>query len=171
MKNTTDQNQVSNYISLFYNEFFPDLIRYAKRFIKDEEVIKDIVQESFLTILENKVTIKNEDIRPYLFTTVRNKSYNFIRDQKIGISNEYSTAEIIENCFLKEYMKKECKCKLKHVILYLTSSERKIINLTLKSYKNKEIAHVLNISINTVKTLKKRAYNHLRKNMSTCKTI
>jgi RNA polymerase sigma-70 factor (ECF subfamily) len=44
----------------------------------------------------------------------------------------------------------------------LPHQSRKIILLSLKGYKNPEIAGELQVSLNTVKTLKKNAYRELR---------
>ncbi len=47
----------------------------------------------------------------------------------------------------------------------LPAQESKVIQLALEGLKMQEIADQLKISVNTVKTLKSRAYKHLRKEL------
>lgn len=64
--------------------------------------------------------------------------------------------------FMNTLLQEELYEYLYKVIETLPFRTKKIIKLTLNGYSNKEIAEALNISINTVKTLKKSGYKKLK---------
>ena len=55
--------------------------------------------------------------------------------------------------------------KLRLVLADLSEQQRVIMNLSIEGHKVREIAHTLNISENTVKMQKKRAYAVIRERM------
>ena len=61
-----------------------------------------------------------------------------------------------------EFVREETYRLLDEAIQKLPPKRRKIIQLYLKGYSNKEIAEYLNVSINTVKTQKIIAYKKIR---------
>jgi len=57
------------------------LIRFCWRFTQDEEISRDIVQDAFVTLWEKRTTLDPEkSLLAYMYTMVRNKSINSIRD-------------------------------------------------------------------------------------------
>ena len=52
------------------------------------------------------------------------------------------------------------------VLNSLSDQRRVIVEMTMKGMRNEEIAQSLHVSVNTVKTLKKKAYVYLRENLS-----
>ena len=59
-----------NFDQLF-RQYFPRLDAYAKRFVKDADVAKDIVQESFINIWEKKGEVRMETLEIiYLYVCV-----------------------------------------------------------------------------------------------------
>lgn len=63
---------------------FPRLKGYCKLFIKDTTQIEDIIQESFITLWENRNSIKpDKSIESFLFVIVRNRCLNFLKKQKL----------------------------------------------------------------------------------------
>ena len=66
-----------------YKALFPRLVAYAVRFTKDEDVAKDIVQESFLKFYDRKELTALTSGQSIMFVIVRNSCLDFLRHKKV----------------------------------------------------------------------------------------
>lgn len=115
--------------------------------------------------MENQNKFTDEiSTKVFLYRTVKNKCLNHIKHQKVknSFSNAYNENNIDENLFIKNYIKEETIRLVYQAIETLPEKSKNIIELNLKGLKNDEIADLLKISVNTVKTHKKSAYKTLR---------
>lgn len=77
--NTLSPSDFSN-LFLKYHQRYKLL---ALRYVRVVSVAEDIVADSFLTFLENKDSLSADDNIPaYIFSIVRNKSLNYLRQEK-----------------------------------------------------------------------------------------
>ena len=146
-----------------YNNMFKSLCLYAYKMIPEEDVVNDVVQEAFI-VMWNKRTEFNSMLgaKGYLYTVVRNKIISELRTRK----KEASESEIADDVEFDSQITKEETFKLLHeAIATLPEQTQNIINLSMNSYSNPEIAEELDISVNTVKTLKKIGYSKLREQL------
>lgn len=98
----------------------------------------------------------------YLYTVVRNKIISELRIRK----KETGEAEVIEDIEFDNQITKEETYKLLHeAIATLPDQTQNIIKLSMNGHSNLEIAEELDISVNTVKTLKKIGYSKLREKL------
>ena len=66
-----------------FKTHFVHLCNFAYQFVKDTDSAKDITQKIFINLWENRENIDTQkSIQSYLFTSVRNRCMNYIRDQK-----------------------------------------------------------------------------------------
>ena len=71
-----------------YNRFYGILYRHAYKSLPDAEALKDVLQEVFVYLWNNRDSINPEDnLAAYLYTAVRNKILNNFRHLKI--KNDY----------------------------------------------------------------------------------
>ena len=72
----------------FFEAHHVELVKYAFRFLYDQEACEDVVQEVFISLWENrnKLDIKSS-LRNYLFSMVRNKCIDHLR--KLSITSGY----------------------------------------------------------------------------------
>ena len=165
--NKTIQDIPQGKFKEIFEEFFPSMCVYAQGFLNDFEKAKDAVHDSFLKIWESdyKYTTHYE-LKKYLYSSVRNKCIDFIRRE--NLQNKYNeNYKVIEDVFSTEFyknavIKEEVYSHLTKAISTLPPQSRKILELNLQGLRNKEIAQELNISINTLKTLKLSAYKTIR---------
>ena len=62
---------------------FEPLCHFANSFLNDFQAAKDICQKVFILLWEKRQNIDpSQNVKAYLFTSVRNKILNFIRDNK-----------------------------------------------------------------------------------------
>lgn len=143
--------------SLFY--------AFAYRYIKDKQDIKDILQECYIKMWKNKKQISSmESPLNYIFTMIKNQALNYIRDHK----KDFVELESIPNYnddkdFLSNIFEAECSRIIADAIRQLSPQSQQVIKRVMVGKTMDEIARELNVSVNTVKTIKYRAVNNLAK--------
>ncbi len=145
-----------------FESFYPSLCVFANKYTQDTDISADIVQDAFVYLWEIKKDISTiHSAKSYLFKTVKNKCLNYLRDQKTRdkIQNEHLEDETF---FRDNLIETETYQIIQEALNVLSPQSRKIIELSLDGLKNNEIAELLNISINTVKTVRSRAFKVLR---------
>ncbi len=66
-----------------FEKYYAALCKYSFSIIKEQEASEDLVQEVFMKVWEkNRELILSEGIRFYLFTAVRNNSFNFLKAKR-----------------------------------------------------------------------------------------
>lgn len=102
----------------------------------------------------------------YIYITVRNICYDYYRDHANTIheSIDEDTLKIMADdaTFLDEVTRMETIRNVQTMINRLNGRKLEIIKLCLQGKKNAEIAELLGISVNTVKSTKREAYDDLR---------
>lgn len=75
---------------LFY-KFYPRLLRYAVRYVNDEDIAEDILQDCFISFWEKSRALKNISISSLLFCMVRNACLNYIKHNSLieNVSVDY----------------------------------------------------------------------------------
>ena len=150
-----------------FDKLYASLCLFSNKYVNNIEVSKDVVQDVFIKIWEDKVEFKNEDtIKSYLYTAVKNKSLDYLKTKRYKTTDRFSLKEMekleTEPFFLREVVIIETSNIIENAINTLPNRCAQIIQLSIKGYTNAEIASELDISINTVKTQKKIAYKRLK---------
>lgn len=67
-----------------YTTHYPELLRYAERFLGEDTQAQDAVQEAFLRLWKRKATIDpGRSVRALLYKAVRNLAFNHKRDTQL----------------------------------------------------------------------------------------
>lgn len=149
-------------MTLFESSFL-SLILFAEKYVRDREQATDIAQECFVRLWYGDLNFETEDkIKGFLYMTARNLALNKLRHN--SVANRYVEMALLESdaCFQENIMEEEISEIVYRAIDQLAGQSRKIILLSLQGYSNGEISRQLGISINTVNTLKQKAYKKLR---------
>jgi RNA polymerase sigma-70 factor (ECF subfamily) len=147
---------------LFFESFYPSLCIFARKYLYETDAAADIAQEAFIKLF-NAIEDSKEitSAKAYLYTIVKNDSLNYLRRQ--SLSSEYIKEQYTDTSFFQDCIIEEETYRIIHdAIKTLAPQSRQIIELSLKGINNNIIADKLNISVNTVKTLKRVAYQKLR---------
>lgn len=141
----------------------PALLSYTQTFVS--EGADDIVQDAFVWLWENRSTLDPEpSIRAYLFTAVRNRALNRMR-------NDSRRRELIDHVPAPQRPARpdtaasltELKGAMRQWIDALPARRREAFELSRFSQLTyQEIASVMGISQRTVETHIRRALQHLR---------
>jgi RNA polymerase sigma-70 factor (family 1) len=155
------------YEQLFRDHYQP-LCLFAYSYLKDMEAAKDVVQDFFFRCWGKRDTLPTPDsFEKYAFRAIRNGVINYqITAATRNKHNLQSIAPDIydpqrEDAVLRQ--EDQLKAALLLAIQRLPEQRRKIFLLSNgDGYKYSEIAEKLNISLNTVKTQLRKAYETLR---------
>jgi len=76
-------------IKILFEQYYIALVEFSWQIVKCREVALDIVQDTFVKMLEKAEELPPHEkaIKSYLYTAVRNTALNYIRHQKV--QNEY----------------------------------------------------------------------------------
>lgn len=160
-----NRKQFDAYEELFQT-FYRYLVVFAHRYVLQQELAEDIVQEVIINIWESDKEFNSEHgFRIFLYNAVRNSCINYLKREEIKtryqqyILQETKEFEEEENYQL---IREEMYRILHETIERLPQRCKAVFELRLQGKKNEEIAHLLQISIETVKTQNKKALHFLR---------
>lgn len=148
-----------------YASFFHALCAFGSRYVKEADVVADIVQEVFIKIWDKRRNFDNiYTVRSFMYVSVRNACLNYNRNNarihKISLSDILSENLVEdESCWMIE---EEVHRRIKNEIDNLPEAMRKVINMTLLDISVSEIADILCLSENTIRNQRVRAREILR---------
>ncbi len=150
-----------------FNQLYPSMCVVAKTYLNDEYIAEDVAQEAFIKLWDTRETYSDiASLKSFLYVMVKNISLNRIKRDKVSKKYE-ETVEISEQInFSHKIIEEESYRILYQAVETLPDQSKNIIKLSLRGMQNQEIATQLNISVNTVKTLKYNAIKKLRESLS-----
>lgn len=159
-----------------YNYYYPRLYAFAKKFLKVEDDINDILQDVFVKLWENRKNIKNvETFNAWIFTITKNTVISYFRE-KIKLTEfesrvrEMATSEGYLTDTTAEY--EDIKEKVGQLIEQLPEKRKQIFKLSREQgLSNKEIATEMGISVKTVEDHMMHAIRFLKNNLKTLDII
>lgn len=140
---------------MLFKQYFKSLCFHAMSFVKDEDAAKDIVHDVFFNVWTHRFSIDfSQPMAPYLIGLTRNRSCNYLDHLKVKdrhVQHELTFAELyneIDTSGQEELIK-----QVMERIDRLPERCREVMRLCFMDCKKyKEIAEILDISVNTVKT-------------------
>lgn len=143
--------------------YYTTLCAFSNHIVKDKENAEDIVQELFVKMWTQRNQLENiESIKDYLFTCTRNHSLTFLRNQKRRENHLKQIPREEEDHTSAYLIEEETNRLLLESVALLPPRSAEVISLGLQGMKQEKIAQQMNISINTVKSLKYEAIQKLR---------
>jgi RNA polymerase sigma factor (sigma-70 family) len=139
----------------FFHMHYKKALEIAGKIIPLEQG-EDVLQICFFYIWQNWDSI--QDRAGYLFTSVRNKSFDVLKHNAYAIPLD----EEIEVGAPDELPEVEKMTLIKSKLIYLEQSQRRIIELALMGYGNKEIGLLLGITEQTIKNKKSMAIKKIK---------
>jgi len=151
-----------------YRYFYPRLIYFAKQYIYDIEVSRNIVQDVFTELWDKRNALNEEtNLNAWLFKVTKNKSLKIIsrlKSQKNYDSFLKSRQLDVNYNALSDFdTSKELQAQINAALEKLSPACRKVFELSrFEDRKNKEIAEELNLSIKTVEAHISKALRSLK---------
>ena len=152
-----------------YEEFYPALCAYASKLTHEDAGVEDIVQDCMVGLWDSSLSFPNvKALAAWLYKAVYSRALNLVRDHDNArrlLGGYTSELTYSEEMAIELAIEETVVAKMRLVLADLSEQQRVIMNLSIEGHKVREIAHTLNISENTVKMQKKRAYAVIRERM------
>lgn len=147
-----------------FNKYYVTLCAFTTQYIGDEATAADIVQDCFVKLWQLRKEFSYlHQIKSFLYTTAKNKALNELEHSKVVYEYAQKIAAKQQDSFFHDrIIEEETYYILTNAINKLPAQMKAIMNLALEGKSNPEIADALNVSNETVHTLKKIAYHKLR---------
>ena len=150
-------------------EYYRNILFFIQRMVKDPELAKDLTQETYVKVLEKKDYARIENKKAYVYRIAKNLVIDRIRKQQKYTEIIYDEET---NCIPKEeeieavLNKKDDQMLLMQCIKYLPKRNKEafILNV-IKGYTRKEVAQIMNISLNAVEKNIARAAIKIQENL------
>ena len=149
------------YILFFYEKM---IYNYCLRILKNSQNAKDITQETFIKVYTHRKKIDPEkNIKTWIFTIATNTAYDFLRSKKrkreISLDEENETISSHEAYYLEEGLISDVDKALAQIKF---EYKRVLLLFYQQGFAYKEIAEILEMPINTVKTYISRGKEQLK---------
>lgn len=150
-----------------FKEYFKALSFYSLKIVKDMDSAKEIVHSVFISLWEKRKELDYDShLKSYLYTSVHNRSLNFIRDRAKFYKGDFSDIEIISENLEKDIFTAELESEITDAIASLPPRCSEIFKLSrYEGKKYKEIASDLGISVKTVEIQMSKALKILREKL------
>ncbi len=150
-------------------EYYRNILFFIQRMVKDPELAKDLTQETYVKVLEKKDYDTIENKKAYIYRIAKNLVIDKIRKKQKYTEIIYNEET---NCIPKEEEveavldKKDDQILLMQCINYLPKRNKEafILNV-IKGYTRKEVAQIMNISLNAVEKNIARAAIKIQENL------
>jgi RNA polymerase sigma-70 factor (ECF subfamily) len=152
-----------------FDHYYVSLTAFAFKFLQNREISKDIVQNIFIRIFQNRdhLTIAS-DIKNYLFKAVHNECLNELKKENTRETHYFQYAsESSSHSYESELGQTEKEYKIYQAIEKLSPKCRQIFLMSrIEGKKNPEIAAELGLSVRTIETQISQALKSLRKTVA-----
>ena len=142
---------------------------FTKRYVSKQHIIEDIIQDCYVKLWDNIDNLGHiSDAKLYVFSMIKNAALNFNkREQRTqltdNIEEHFNPEDHLHpsDSFIDEIFEEEANTALAKALTTLPNKQRKVILMSLRGYKNAEIASMLGVTEDSVKSRKKRAMQKL----------
>lgn len=150
--------------SKLFDRYWDSLLDTAIKVLKDRSSAQDIVQEVFVDFWKKRHHLIIDTLEPYLHQSVRYKVIDYIRKQRIPLSDLDYVDQFVGGTFTEDFMEyQELHTMVNGAIDQLPSQCRLVFQMSrFEELSNKEIADKLNISVRTVENHISKALRYLR---------
>lgn len=154
-------------IDLVFRKYYVFICTVIVRIVSDSDLAEDLAQDVFYGLWKKRQKIHvNTSLKAYLRRSAKNKTLNYIRDQKIKFEEE-DRLPILKSkipSINQDMEAEELKSIIHQTIDALPERCRMVFNLSrFEEMSYQEIATALNISIKTVENQVSKALKILRK--------
>ncbi|NQY54109.1 MAG: RNA polymerase sigma factor [Campylobacteraceae bacterium] len=148
--------------------YYKEIFLYVKKTVLDKNVAEDITQEAFVRVIKNTSNKKIENERAFLYRVAKN----------IIIDQFRKRTKVTEVCFNDiEYFEEDNQTQDKiiqddqqlHLMIEIDKLAKKrkqaFVLHIIEGYSRKEVAAMMNLSLNSVEKHISRASNQIKENM------
>ena len=155
-------------LASIYDEYSPELYRYAMRLLGNSDIAEDCVSETFSRFLKALRTKRGpkQYLKPYLYRIAHNWIVDHYRQKKemVELKDTHASTDPMPE---QEAGLRMRQAQVQAAIQKLTPDQQQVIALKfLEDWKNEDIAKVLKKPVGAIKSLQHRALVQLKKHLS-----
>ena len=158
-------------MKLLYTEFADMLYSFGLRFTTDSELVKDAIQDLFVDLFKYRRTLAIEvNVKSYLFTSLKRKICLVLKKEAAEINQHFEIPFLLsgstEEQIINDERQSELLGKLSRQLELLPSRQKEALYLRFNSELDyEEISAIMNVSLETCRTLVYRGIKQLRERM------
>ena len=159
-------------LETIYEDNYASLYHYGQKFTQDNDLIKDLIHELFIELIDSGSRLSRTDnIRYYLLKSLRNKLLRQLSEKlkftnKLTGSADFNLVDSIESQLIKNEVEEQLRNQVTTAIKKLSVKQQEIIYLRFYSdISYQEIATLFDVNIQTVRNLMSRAINSLKEDL------
>lgn len=151
-------------------QYYADLFNYGSKFTADRDLVKDGIQDLFLTLWNKRKSISQpQNLKAYLFASLRRNIHrklaehqrNKARGEEVDTDFEFQVS--IEVQYIKEETTANIAKRMASLIEKLPARQKEVIFLKFyQDFNRNEIAQAMDITPQTVSNLLQIALNKLK---------
>ncbi len=150
-----------------YEDYFVSLCSFIRGYGLSEDESKDIVQEVFCNLHKSNLPAGLQQFRAYLYQAVRNRAINYIRDERRRRNHEGIYTDLLDESLLfDKIVENELYKEVRRLLAELPPQCKNIFTRVLNGDTSEKIASDLDLSVETVKTQRKKAKRIIRERYS-----
>jgi len=163
----SDEEALASLMEIYYDSLY----NYAARFTKNDGLIKDCIQEVFISLWQRReTTSKILSPKYYFLRAIKNKVLKAVTKNSHKATSDHLLEEYdffhdfsIEQVIIEKQVSDEKAAKLRKVLSLLSKRQKEIIYLKYYQHLDHgQIAELMNISRQSVYNLLHEAINKLR---------
>nr|WP_068891192.1 RNA polymerase sigma-70 factor [Pedobacter panaciterrae] len=150
-----------------FKKFYPRLCDFACYILKDQDAAEDVVQDAFIVFLEQKDSVSTNPnaLKSFLYSSVKHACLNRLRHHKVVDSyHKNHPLDVLDDPkILDGIIHAEIMAEIYNAINELPEDCALVLRYGyLEGMKNRKIAELLNVSIDSVKYQKQKALSLLK---------
>jgi len=158
-------------LNTLYNNFVDVLYAFGLRFSDDVELVKDSIHDLFVDLYKYRKTLSNDvNVKSYLFTSLKRKICLVLKKKALQESHVFETSFLLSSSVEDQIIDGEEQsmllAKLRKQLALLPDRQKEAVYLRFNSeLAYEEIAEIMDISLETCRTLVYRGIKQLRERM------
>lgn len=160
---------------ILYLRYWDQLLSVCQHWIKSEETAKEVIQDVFVKLWENREKILiYKSFKSYIFTSVKYRIFDHIDAENVRLKFSAESKKLnsdIDNSTEENLSFDEIYFLVENEVQKLPTKSRTVFDLRREEHSIKEIAEVLNISPKTVEYHLSKANKQLRNHLGDLVTV
>lgn len=163
---TLNSHEYSPYVRAAIERHQAQLVRYATRLLRDAETARDVVQDTFIRLLEQPIEVVEDHLAEWLFTVCRNRAFDTIRKENRlrhfaeGEMDKMETATPRPGATMEA---EETIQSILQLIDRLPANQQEVVRLKFQNgFSYKQISRITSLSVTNVGFLLHTAIKKLR---------
>lgn len=141
----------------FFDRYYFSFVSFSIKYLKEKSEAEDIVQDILYELLSHPQKFSSVlSLKSYLYAAIQNRCLDSLRHHKVEQRYFEKIQEEKEDYYIENIIEEEVYQILREAIKTLPEHTRTVYDLVLQGFNNQEICETLNITMDAVKSHRKR---------------